>query len=86
MRPRLPRKEGDILIEIDGDVFYEMASINIRYEPLEALMLAAIGHDEDSWGMANGELRFRPFNPCRRYYYIGPNGGLISTDLGKEDD
>ena len=74
------------MIEIDGDVFYEMATVNLRYEPLEALMLAAIGHDEDSWGMVNGELRFYPFNPHRKYYYIGADGGLISTDLGKEDD
>ena len=39
-----------------------------------------IGHDEDEIVSKNGERRFAPFNPARKYFYIGKSGKLISSD------
>ena len=45
-----------------------------------------LGHDEDEIVTVEGEKRFAPFNTSRKFFYIGANGGLVSTDHRVYDD
>lgn len=63
----------------------EMALLNEIYcdmEPVDLLMRAYFGRDDDSYHtIADGRRIFGSFNPNREYFYLDGYGNFVSTDV-----
>ena len=66
--------------EVFNEAVEELDAINNCLGDSRYFEMDKIGHDEDRIIIENGEKRFAPFNTARKYFYIGANGKLVSTD------